>query len=185
MKKKVLALYGSPRKKGNSTTLSRELLSAYEEKGGTYKEFYLSSKSIAPCNACDACQRSADFTCVIKDDMEEISEALKESDILLLSSPIYCFTFSAQLKLFIDRTYALWKPSENLLKDKKIIIVLTYGDDDLHSSGAINAIRTFQDWFAFLGSEIIHIIHGSADKAGEIKDNEQLMNKARNIGSSL
>lgn len=183
--KNILALHGSPRKKGNSISLSQELLKSFEEKGGKYTEYRLAKMDIKPCKACDSCQKDSKFACTIKDDFQEISKALKKADTLLFSSPIYCFTYSAQLKLFIDRTYALWKPEDNLLKDKKIIIVLTYGDDDAFASGAVNAIRTFQDWFAFLGSEIIHIIHGTADKPGEILKNQELVKKVRKIGASL
>jgi multimeric flavodoxin WrbA len=184
-KEKILALYSSPRKKGNSTTLSKELIRGYESKGGNYSEHHLSKLKINPCNACDFCQKNSDFSCNLDDDMQKLYKEIKNSEIILLASPIYSFTFSAQLKLFIDRCYAMWKPSDNILKNKKIIIVLTYADDDLFASGGINAIRTLQDWFNFLGSDVIKIIHGSADKAGEIIKNTDLMNKAFHFGESI
>lgn len=183
--KKILALYGSPRKKGNSISLSKELLRGYESKGGVYSELFLSKMNISPCNACDSCQRNSEFACILQDDMQDIYAAVKDSEIILLASPIYSFSFSAQLKLFIDRCYAFWKPSDNLLKNKKIIIVLTYADDDLFASGGVNAIRTLKDWFSFLGSDVIGFIHGSADKAGEILQNEELMKKAFKMGEQL
>ena len=67
----------------------------------------------------------------------------------MIASPIYWFTISAQTKLFIDRWYALESSQGSVLKGKQFGILLTYGDDDPYTSGAINAIRTFQDMFRY------------------------------------
>ena len=63
--------------------------------------------------------------------------------------------------------------------------MLTYGDSDSFNSGAVNAIRTFQDAFAYIGSPIIGMVYGSASKAGEIKANRDLMEKAYKMGEQL
>ena len=65
---------------------------------------------------------------------------LLAADALVLASPIYWFTCSAQLKTCIDRWYAVWNCEKALPKGKPVGIVLGYGDTDLHNSGGINAM---------------------------------------------
>jgi multimeric flavodoxin WrbA len=58
----------------------------------------------------------------------------------VLASPIYWFTYSAQLKTRIDGWYAVWNFKKDLFRGKPVGIVLGYGDTDLHNSGGINAM---------------------------------------------
>ena len=109
----------------------------------------------------------------------------KGADALVISSPIYYFTMSAQTKLFIDRWYALGEQKDSAISGKQIGIVLTYADADPFTSGAINAIRTFQDIFDYLGASIVSIVYGQASEAGEIKTNQDLMDKAYKMGQLL
>jgi hypothetical protein len=62
---------------------------------------------------------------------------------------------------------------------------LTYGGDDPFDSGAINAIRTFQDTFNYISSEIVGIVYGYALDAGEIRENPEVMQKAYQLGKDL
>jgi flavodoxin len=72
-----------------------------------------------------------------------------------------------------------------LLKGKKIGVVMTYGDSDPFNSGAINAFRTFQDGFGYVGAEIVGFVYGSASEAGEIRNNEAVMARAYGLGRKL
>jgi hypothetical protein len=71
------------------------------------------------------------------------------------------------------------------LAGKRFGIVLTYADADPFSSGAVNALRTFQDAFNFIGAKIVGMVYGSAWKAGEIRRNEALMAEAYELGKKL
>ena len=62
---------------------------------------------------------------------------------LLFVSPIYWFTYSAQLKAAIDRLYCLRNWDNDFLKGKKAGAVFVYGDVDPYASGAVNAMATF------------------------------------------
>jgi hypothetical protein len=85
----------------------------------------------------------------------------------------------------MDRLYALGGPQGNTLRGKQIGIILTYGDPDPFSSGAVNAIRTFQDAFSYIGSTIVDMVYGSASEPGEIKVNHGLMERAYTMGQQL
>ena len=182
---KIIIVNGSPRKKGNSATLAQQVASGAEAAGAQVESYYLQGMDIHPCNACDACLKSNAPDCVIDDDMQALYPKLLEADAIVISSPIYWFTVSAQTKLFMDRCYAFEGPGENLLKDKRYAIVLAYGDSDPFNSGAVNALRTFQDGLAYIGAEIAGTVYGSASKPGEIAHNEALMEKAYQLGQRL
>jgi multimeric flavodoxin WrbA len=186
---KVLIVKGSPRENGNSAALADQVAAGAQAAGAEVETVYLHGMDIQPCDACDFCQDAADAGCVIHDDMQSLYPKIREADALVYASPVYWFTVSAQMKLFIDRCYALGGDedyaSEHALAGKRIGIVLTYGDDDPFHSGAINAIRTFQDIFDYLPAEIVDIVYGSASDPGEIKSNHALMEKAYDLGRKL
>jgi multimeric flavodoxin WrbA len=182
---KIVIVNGSPRKKGNSATLAQQVATGAEAAGAHLETYYLHGLDIHPCNACDACLKSDDPDCVIDDDMQTLYPRLQEADAIVIASPIYWFTISAQTKLFMDRCYAFLGPGENPLKDKQFAIVLAYGDSDPFNSGAVNALRTFQDGLGYIGAEIVGTVYGSASKPGEIAHNEALMEKAYQLGQRL
>ena len=55
--KKILVLLGSPRKKGNSTTLAREIAKGSESVGARVETLYINGMDIKACQACWTCQR--------------------------------------------------------------------------------------------------------------------------------
>jgi multimeric flavodoxin WrbA len=183
--KKSIIVIGSPRKNGNSALLAERTEAGIRDAGDAVKSFFLHDMDIGPCTACDSCQQSADAGCTVIDDMQKLYPLLKEAGSLVIASPIYWFTISAQTKLFMDRCYAIATEEKNNFKGKKIGIILVYGDTDPYASGAINAIRMFQDAYRFTGSEIVDIVYGSADRAGDIAENKTLLEKAYSMGSKL
>jgi multimeric flavodoxin WrbA len=186
-RKKILLVMGSPRKEGNSATLAKQVAAGAEAGGAEVESFTLHGMNIQPCTACNACREEKSKGCVIDDDMEVLYSKLRQADALVISSPIYWFTVSAQTKLFMDRWYALGGPGEEYaaFAGKRIGIVLTYADVDPFTSGAVNALRTFQDAFNYVGAEIVGMVYGSASEAGEIARNRDLMGEAYELGKKL
>jgi multimeric flavodoxin WrbA len=125
--------------------------------------------------------------CVVDDDMQDVYSKVAKADALIIASPVYWFTMSAQTKIFMDRCFALYSENneKSRLYGKKIAIAMTYGDKDAFSSGCVNALRTFQDSYNFVGSDITGIVHGSAEEPGEIADNAELMQDAQTLGKKL
>ncbi|MFA5028976.1 MAG: flavodoxin family protein, partial [Candidatus Methylomirabilota bacterium] len=134
---------------------------------------------------CDECRQDPAQDCVIDDAMKAVYPKLRRADALVIASPIYWFTMSAQTKLFMDRCYALGGPDGHALRGKQIGILLTYADADPFSSGAVNALRTFQDSFSYIGAEIVGMLYGSAWQAGEIRENTALLKQAYELGKQL
>ncbi len=184
---KILLVMGSPRKEGNSANLAKQVVAGAKASGVEVESFYLHGMNIQPCSACESCRKETERGCVIDDDMRALYPKLRHADALVIASPIYWFTVSAQTKIFMDRWYALGGPQEDYaaFAGKRIGIVLTYADADPFVSGAVNALRTFQDAFHYVGAEIVGMIYGSASEAGEIRTDRDLMEKAYELGKRL
>ncbi len=197
--RKIIIVEGSPRPSGNSTLLARAVASGARSAGAEVETLQLHKMDIRPCNACDACQESLEKDCIIDDAMKDVYSRLRAADAILYASPIYWFTVSGQMKLFMDRCYALTflgtlpgiDGSETVevlhtdLGGKKFGVVLSYGDIDPYVSGAVNAIRTFQDMARFVGSEMTGLVYGSAVAPGEVAENNALMSQAYDLGKAL
>ena len=183
MGKYVLVFKGSPREEGNSSTLAEQAISGAKAAGAKVESFSLHTMNIHPCDACDVCQETG--VCVLKDDMQMLYSKLREADSILIASPVYWFTISAQTKLFIDRWYGLESAKGSELKGKQIGIVLTYGDSDPYTSGAINAIRTYQDMFRYIGASMAGIVYGTAMDIGDVLKQPELLERAYKLGQKL
>jgi len=183
--KYVLVLKGSPREKGNSSILADQAASGASAAGARVESFVLQNMNIQPCNACDACQGTGDGECIIQDDMQTLYPRLREADAIVVASPVYWFTINAQTKLCIDRWYALESPQGNALAGKQIGIVLTYGDTDPFTSGAINAIRAFQDMFRYVKAPIAGMVYGTASNPGDVQNQPSLLEQAYQLGQKL
>lgn len=185
MKSRLIILKGSPNKNGNSSILADRVAQGAKDSGMEVDSFLLHDMKINPCDACDFCQGLGDGNCIVEDDMQLIYPKLISAAAILLASPIYWFTISAQLKLCIDRWYALEGPEGNALAGKRFGVVLAYGDSDPYTSGAINAIRTIQDVCRYIKGEFIGVAYGSALKAGEIEKLPEILQQAYNLGGKL
>ena len=111
---KVLGLFGSPRRGGNTDLLLEETLKGSETEGAEVERIHLSDFTITPCKECHGCDQTGN--CVILDDMEKIYPKLIEADIIILASPIFFYGITAWAKALIDRSQALWA-RKYLLKD--------------------------------------------------------------------
>ena len=183
--KRIVIVKGSPRKNGNSAMLADQVAAGARAAGAQVESFTLHEMEIHPCDACDACQGEPYRGCVVDDDMQLLYPKVREADALVIATPIYWFTVSAQTKLFMDRCYSLVDAEGWVVRGKKIGIVLTYAASDPYNSGAVNAIRTFQDGFRYAGAEIAGLVYGSAGDAGEIRRNQRVMKQAYELGQRL
>lgn len=181
----ILVFEGSPRLKGNSTVLAEKAAEGARAAGAEVETFFLHKMKVEPCSACDACLTDDDADCIIEDDMVAIYPKLRRADAILFASPIYWFTYSAQLKLLVDRMYALEGSKGSALKGKSFGVILVYGDSDPYNSGATNAIRSFQDMCRYLGSELVDVVYGSASNVGDVAKQPALLDKAYSLGQKL
>jgi len=103
---RVLGLFGSPRRGGNTEILLEEALRGAEKEGAKVERLHLSDFNITPCKECHGCDETGN--CIILDDMEKIYLKLLEADVVILASPIFFYGVTAWTKALIDRSQALW-----------------------------------------------------------------------------
>ena len=102
----VLGLAGSPRRNGNTELLLDQALAGAASLGGQIEKIVLADREIYPCRHCDDCIETG--ICTIKDDMQYLHSKLKTADRLILATPLFFMSVTAQTKLVIDRCQALW-----------------------------------------------------------------------------
>jgi multimeric flavodoxin WrbA len=103
---KVVAFFGSPRIHGNTDLLLEEALKPVRAAGHEVALFKLNFMNIRPCQDCGSCMKTG--VCVMNDPMTDIYQAIREADRIILASPIFFFSVSAQAKAMIDRCQAFW-----------------------------------------------------------------------------
>ncbi len=87
--------------KGNTGRLLEYVIQGAESLGATNESIVLRGDSVLPCMGCDHCHRKGN--CVQNDDFESIKGKILSADGLILASPNYIYSVSAQLKAFMDR----------------------------------------------------------------------------------
>jgi len=183
MGKNILILKGSPRERGNSSVLADQVAAGAKSNGAQVESVYLHGLDIRACDACDLCEQGNG--CVINDDMQGLYPKIEAADAIVLASPVYWFTFSAQMKLCIDRCYAYQVNDWKEMQGKQYALILTYGDSDLYTSGGINAISTFETMCRFLNAEIAGMVYGTMSDVGDAEKQPELMEQAYKLGQKL
>jgi len=103
---KIVTILGSPHgARGSTATLLQETARTAAESGAEVVSLSLAEQPVGPCVACDACHRLG--TCPMKDAFPAYQKALEEADGVVLASPNYLFSVSAQMKALMDRCCGL------------------------------------------------------------------------------
>jgi len=106
----IIALNGSPHKDGNTAFLLREALKTIEQEGVETKLFHL-AEAVAEARHpfCTCCSSPCTGVCYKGTSLEQMYNDLRRADGLILGSPVYFGTVSAQMKAFWDKTRSLRK----------------------------------------------------------------------------
>ena len=134
---KVLVISGSPKKDGNSAKLIEWFCTGIEA-GGTEIEIVraasLKTKSNG-CLSCRKCQKSPDYRCLIDDEVTKTLLKMTKADLIVMVTPLYFFSPSAQLKILMDRMFSLYKwdneagTMETPLKGKALCLIASAFED--------------------------------------------------------
>lgn len=180
MNKKVLVISTTLRKGGNSDILSDSFIKGAQEAENIVEKISLIGKKIEFCRGCLSCQETE--KCIIKDDANEIIEKIKNSDVIVFSTPIYFYEMAGQMKTLLDRTNPLF-PSEYKFKD--IYLLATAADTDEKSID--RAIMGLEGWIeCFEKSSLKGVVRGvGTDIVGSIKKYEEKLKEAYELGKNI
>ena len=103
---KILAVYGSPRRKGNTSLLLKESVKGAREAGAEVEEVFLRDLRMSPCLEIYGCRKTG--RCVIEDDFQGLYDRILACDGIFLATPVFFYSVSAHTKIFMDRCQSLW-----------------------------------------------------------------------------
>jgi len=181
--KKVIAFIGSPRKDGNTSSIVGEVIRGAKEAEAETKVYNLNVMNIKPCQSCFSCRNMEG--CSIKDDMQSVYDDFKETDAIVIGTPIYFGQVTAQTKLLMDRLYPMIdSPFKPRYGNKKAVVVYCMGNNN------IDIFKKYLDYntrvISCYGLNVTNTILslGSIDPKSAISD-QTLMLKAFNTGKEL
>ncbi len=174
---KVLGIVCSPRKGGNTEVLVREALTGAQACGAKTELLTVWDKDMHPCDGCLSCEKTG--KCHIKDDVQEIYLKLLDADGIIWGTPVYFFNVTAQAKILIDRSYALYVNNNKLIN--KVGGVISVGAS-LGNMGVWNLFNTFFSVHHMLSTDFIY---GYARKKGDIRQDKHAMKASRELGRQI
>ncbi|MDR3555622.1 MAG: flavodoxin family protein [Syntrophobacteraceae bacterium] len=187
---KVTCLNGSPRENGNSTLIAKRFCDTAINLVAEVKTFALNKLDYRGCQGCYACKTKFD-RCVLKDDLSEVLEAVRETDILVLASPVYFWDVTAQMKGFLDRCFSFLVPDfhtnpkrSRLAPGKKLVFILTQNNLDQNSFTHI--FEKFDYFFRGFGfTDTRQIRAFGAREPGAVASDPELMGLAAKTAEEL
>ena len=102
----IVAIYGSPRRKGNTAALLKRAVAGAREAGADVDEIVLRDYKISPCLEIYGCKKEGE--CAIHDDFQIVRDRILSARGLMIASPIFFYTVSAHVKILMDRFQSLW-----------------------------------------------------------------------------
>jgi|SRR3989339_291985 len=185
----LLALYGSPRQRGNTDILLDEFIKGFLSAAPNTKvqKIFIRDLKITPCQEYNSCLKTGQ--CIIPDEMNSIYEQLLKSDMVILSAPIFFYNVPAQVKIIIDRCQALWARKYILKKTPKNTVrkgffISTGGTkgDNLFT-GTILTVKYF---FKAINVDYTgELVYNQIDNKGAIKKHPTALKDAFEAGNKL
>jgi len=187
----LLALYTSPRRKGNTALLLDALASGAGEASYRVESFHTASMDIRPCRACNHCFKEGE--CIQKDDMQLIYPHLFAAGAVAMAAPIFSMNICAQAKALIDRCQRLWSiryvlekspVDDGFAAQRKGFFISCCGRDKPET---FECTRPTMAYFFYIiqVKDWESLTFAGVDEAGEILEVEGATERARELGRSL
>jgi multimeric flavodoxin WrbA len=175
---KVLIINSSPRKDGNSSLLINEIEKVFKENDIEYEVLLIGNKNIRGCIACNYCSDNGE--CVFKDDINKAGKILKESDGLVLVSPVYYGSPNGTLISFLDRLFY----SANYDLRMKVGASFSVA----RRAGATSSVDVLNKYFTISGMPIAsgdYWNNAFGAKKGEVLSDEEGLRNARVVAKRM
>lgn len=187
---KIVAIYGSPRRNGNTSVLLRSAVQGARSVGASVEEIVLRDLKMSPCLEIYGCKQTG--RCAIKDDFQQVYDLLTQCQGLILASPIFFYTVSAHTKILMDRCQSLWvkkywmgenPPVSGAPRRKGLFISVGATKGKKLFDGALLTVRYFFDpldmdlWGTLL--------YRGLDFEGDIAQHPEYLDEAHEAGKNL
>lgn len=188
--KHILAVYGSPRRNGNTANLLEAAVRGARDAGAAVEEVVLRDLKMSPCLEIYGCKKTG--RCVIKDDFQKLYDDLIGCDGLMLASPIFFYTVSAHTKIMMDRCQSLWvkkywieKNDSNQTGKKRPALFVSVGATQGKKlfDGTLLTLRYFLD---VLNMQLWKpLLYRGLDFEGDILEHPEYLEEAYAAGKEL
>ena len=186
----ILAIYGSPRRRGNSSRLLDEAVLGAQSEGATVEKIVLRDLKMSPCLEIYGCKKEG--RCVIQDDFQGVREQLLACRGVMLASPIFFYTVSAHTKILMDRCQSLWVKKywveqvdrhERQITRKGLFISVGATRGKKLFDGTLLTVKYF---FDVLDAELWRsLLYRGLDLEGDILQHPDYLEEARQAGRDL
>jgi multimeric flavodoxin WrbA len=187
---KVVAIYGSPRRKGNTATLLNEAIRGARESGAAVEEIVLRDLKISPCLEIYGCKAAGE--CAIKDDFQKVRDLILDSQGLILASPIFFYSVSAHTKILMDRFQSLWvkkywidktPKNQKTIRRKGLFIAVGATKGKKLFDGSLLSMRYF---FDILDMELWKaLLYRKLDFEGDVLKHPEYLQEAYEAGKAF
>jgi multimeric flavodoxin WrbA len=191
MPNKIVFIQGSPRKNGNTRAMAAIAIEAARLRNSEVFEIDATQLEFKEpgCISCQKCQQSDKFLCAIDDQAGRAVATLPDYDVIVVATPIYWWSYTAQIKILIDRMYSLSKFSAsgeiNTLLAGKTFALLATGGGPLKDNLDILELQ-WKNPADMLGCPFYSCLFPDVSpEPGSLKNNPSAVEKARAFGQLL
>jgi len=183
----IIGISGSPRKGGNTDILLEKTLEGAKSGGADVEKIILNDFRMVPCQECEKVKD--DGTCKIEDGFQFVYRKYKKADALILASPIFFGSLSAQTKTMIDRFQCAWRYKyvlKNRSQKKKIRGAFISVEASKRAEFIENAKSIVKNFFATADIEYKYdILCQGIDEKGSILKHQEKLEKAFELGRKI
>lgn len=177
----ITCLFGSSRNNGNSKVIINKLLDETNHQIINLYEANIEKVS-------DYRHSNGPIPNPHQDDYDQILKKILDSEVIVLSTPLYWYSMSAALKLFIDRwTESLRddtrKDFKSIMSSKKFIVVIVGGDNPTIKAKPL--INQFRYIFEFMNITDYSFLIGNGVAPSEVLNDNKMMKKVKTLNINL
>ncbi len=174
--KKIAVLTGSPRANGNSEQLADAFIAASQQKGNDAVKIRCAELDLLGCRACNCCYED-DKPCLMEKQFNDIAPVIQEAAAVVVFSPLYWFSFPAQLKAVLDKFYAYMHGGRCIAGKECAAVFCGETDTESDFAGISTSWRLIADYLKWENKEIICICN--AKDPGDIAKTDGLVRAAQ------
>jgi len=189
MAKNIIIISGSPKKNGNTALLIKWFSEGARSVGSNVEIIRAADLKykVIGCTSCRVCQKMVAYRCSIKDEVSDLVARFPQADVLVMSSPLYFYGASSQLKSVMDRMFSLykWDNAANTMETPlrgKTLVFLGSGYEDV---GFDVFEKPFQLTAQYTGMKYASLVVKNAGVSGDIVKQDGAVKKAFELGKKI
>jgi multimeric flavodoxin WrbA len=180
--KNIVIITGSSRKGGNSELMAKAFMEGSQQAGHNVFLFETFNKKLSCCIACDNCFNNGRACSSIEDDFNKLAPILENADTIVFCTPLYWFTFSAGIKMIIDKLYSFAIANREMKIKEAVLMVCAETDDSKEFDGIIKTFELILNHKKWKNAGILTV--KNVNQIGDIKKTDGLK-KAKELGMNI